>query len=229
MPRTPTLNKIETPRDELKEALSDINKKFKEGEEGREVQRELFEHMYEISDDPSGSDPAKYLSPEDAETCKEVAKLADSLDWPGASLLEMRSSRRGNIDAWTKPRNFAKTSLTKAIVFPVIAGRRGYVFGHTSTVPSQLVALCEGKCEGEDGEDINGVLLSKRGPELERSKGIGWGRLPDPGKIAAARAKGEAYGISYANVESLPLAKLLLKKMPAKSLAGVDLSSIIKS
>lgn len=225
MPRLPTPIEVKTPYSELEAALDKINGKFAEAEKGKDLHLDLFKQMYEISDDPSGSDPAKYLSPKDAETCRLITDLADDRGWPGASWFEMRANKRG-LDAWTKPRNFAKTSLTKAILFPAINHCRGYVFAHTNTVPSQLVALCEGKCEGEDGEDINGVLLSERGPELDHSRGIGWGRLPDSKKIAAARAKGGAYGVSYTNVESLSLVELLLAKMPKEALKDADLSRL---
>lgn len=63
--------------------------------------KELTDHMIEISDDPSGSNPEEYLAPEDVETLHNFWQLAEDLGWPEASTLTMRKGRSSLTLPWT--------------------------------------------------------------------------------------------------------------------------------
>lgn len=175
----------------------------------------LLRHMAEISGDPSGSNPADYLSEQDAKTVAEFVEIANELGWPASDTIVLRKTR--NISpanafdrpAWVNPRNTAKSGLTKALFFPRAEDeRRGYVFGELGLSPSQQVAICD-----------DGLLRSLRGPELERSKGVGWGRLPDPGLLIDALANGSQAGIDY-GINNIGIK--LIARIPGDDLAQLD-------
>jgi hypothetical protein len=168
----------------------------------------LKEHMYDISDDPRGSDPYAYMSFEDARTCEEFTDLANSRGWPNTSPLEMRIPRLPGIPlighAWTNARNTEQSLLTKKLFFTTSASEKGYAFGKLGIEPPQLVALCS-----------DGLLRSLRGSnyELSRSKAYGWGRLPHPDILVGARAVGAANGVEYSNSSLQNLGQILVAKM----------------
>jgi hypothetical protein len=172
---------------------------------------ELAKHMYEISDDPSGSDPIEYLSPKDMEICERFVVEAKNAHWPNASLLDFRlyrdtpaakAIRLNGRPAWSSPARIAKGGLTQALFFPKIEQHRGYIFGHLGIVPSQAVALCD-----------DGKLRSLRGADLPSSKGIGWGILPKPALLMPALAPGHLQGVEYSNAGSLSLEATLKARM----------------
>lgn len=188
-------------------------KKAHEGSELREAGRRLFQHMIDISDDPTGSDPAEYLHPQDAETCRQFVDWAKANHWPGARDLSMRSAwmkgwtdsvlgHRVALPAWRSSPHSVKAPWTKRLFFPVVSEWQGYSFGKLRMASGQVVALCD-----------DGLLRSERGPELTRSKGIGWGRLPDKDVLLAAV---HAYTpIGYGNE---PLSEILLAQIPPELL-----------
>src|SRR2546423_2343859 len=71
------------------------------GPEHAEKFKLLAEHMLEISDDPSGSDPEHYLAEEDVQTLMGFGALAEDLGWPHASVIEMSKSRSELAPVWT--------------------------------------------------------------------------------------------------------------------------------
>jgi hypothetical protein len=169
----------------------------------------LVKRMEEISDDPSGSDPADYLSPEDAETCEQFVALANTIGWPNSDEIGMRTSRIPGIPVWTSSRRTAKAGLTKFLFYPKTgATHRAYKFGKLSIMPTQAVALCD-----------DGLLRSHRVSGIDRSLGDGWGRLPEPEYLAPVLAKGQAYGVNYTNAGSETLSQLLLGRIPREDLA----------
>lgn len=171
----------------------------------------LARHMYEISDDPSGSDPSLYFNnEEDQKTLKQFLRMATELDWPDAEpIIDMRASRKG-IPAWTGSLRTAKAGLTKALFFPKIKDtQRGYLFGRLNVKPTQQVAICE-----------DGRLRSLRsGAALIESKGIGWGRLPDREYLLPAIHPVEVL-IDYAPLRSL--GEALLSRIEPEHLSGIE-------
>ena len=165
----------------------------------------LFDHMYEISDDPSGSDPTDYLSQADVEELRSsLATAKASPDWKNASLLDMQKIWvPGFEDAWKGPLTTAKVGLTKFLWFRKKGEPHwGIIFGHLSIEPSQAVAVRD-----------DGLLVSKRGTELQKSKGVGWGRLPDPEKMMPVLAPGKMHGVNYSNVYSAPLRTVMKNRL----------------
>ena len=183
-----------------------------EGEHGRsrddydQALAALLKNMYEVSGDPSGSVPELYLSPDDAEICKRITKFAkEKIVWKHANELgTMLVPRKPDrYSAWENPLHTAKAGLTKALFFTHKGDEhRGYVFGRLGASPEQLVALCE-----------DGKLRSLRSHELEKSKGIGWGALPNSEILRAALGIGKTYGVEYMNVSTNPKSKTLVEKL----------------
>jgi hypothetical protein len=157
-----------------------------------------------ISDNPEGSDPSDYLSPEDAETVRKFHGLYDSLNWLEADQLEgMKTGPSDRIPGWKEAEHVAKAALTKRLFYRHPAGgepQPGIIFAKLSTSnPRQLVAL-----------RADGKLVSKRGTELEKSYGIGWGKLPDKDIMEPALPAGCSYGVDYTNANSLSLNDILV-------------------
>lgn len=181
--------------------------------EYKEAVDRLAAHMYKISDDPSGSNPADYLSPEDADFCARFVEVANQHGWPHAGVIEMRTPGRAlapvgwllfrdkSVPTWTKPLRTAKAGLTKVLFFPRQEEHKGYVFGRLGASLRQPVALCD-----------DGLLRSLRGRELYKSKGLGWGRLPDPDLLKPALGIGKCEGVDYTNFKSATLKQLLMAK-----------------
>jgi len=68
----------------------------------------LARHMYEISNDPSGSDPSRYLSQTDIGTLEQFFKMAAELGWPNATRgIDMRAGRVAGIPIWTSSQRTA--------------------------------------------------------------------------------------------------------------------------
>jgi len=181
----------------------------------------LRDHMVEISDDPRGSDPEGYLSPEDIQVLQEFKAYADEKGWPGAVEAGMLTGKSEAIKAWSPPleprrfikiinaQNTAKAGLTKALFFSEAGGesrgRKGYIVGRLSFGGGSyepLVAFTD-----------DGKLVMQRDPRLPTSKGIGWGRLPDLDILNAALPIGKRYGVNYSNVKSKPLRDLLYQQV----------------
>lgn len=183
MSETPTTSNLDarTPEQQAAiDAVVEVTKKVNSHEKAVakiKPVHALFEHMQEISDDPSGSDPADYLDEIDAEACKKLLEVAEQVGWAGSRELEMRISRgnRFGHKAWKSSLSVARTAFTKTLAFPAIWEGRGYVIGDTGVSPSQTVFLCQ-----------DGKLRSMRGMELTSSKAFGAGRLPDPDILEAA-------------------------------------------
>lgn len=138
-----------------------------------ECRERLWQHMYDISGDASGSDPSLYLTDkEDQDTLEEFLELAFERNWVDSEpVIGMRRSRVPGVDGIPPGMQVVRAGLTKALFFPKVGPTmRGYVFAELNMKPTQQVAVCE-----------DHMLYSERGPELANgSKGIGWGRLPDP-------------------------------------------------
>lgn len=134
--------------------------------------RRLRAHMQEISDDPSGTELKDYLGEEDRDTVEQFLTMAEDLGWPDAESIALRGMRGRSLGlyAWTSNMHVGKSGTFKNLFLPEIGDtQRGYVFARLNITPTQPVAI------GEDRK-----LYSKRGPELIKSKGVGWGALPKP-------------------------------------------------
>src|SRR5437868_13214862 len=75
-----------TPRHEISSVLSKRQGDATKAGARTEVVSALFKEMFRISGDPSGSDPADYFPPGDAERIKEFVLLARSKGWPNAAV-----------------------------------------------------------------------------------------------------------------------------------------------
>ena len=98
--------------------------------------------------------------------------MADELDWPNAAPIDMRAHRIEDVPVWTSIPNMAKTVVGKAVLYPKISDTQpGYpYFARLNTTPTQQLAICR-----------DGIRsLRGSGGELTKSKGMGWGRLPNP-------------------------------------------------
>lgn len=179
-------------------------KQFASSESSRLKQEhlgKLFEHMYDISGDHSGSEPSLYLRKEDEETLEQFLELAFELNWVDSEPIDMRVSRVPGVKAFPHGMHTARTGLSNALFFHQTGPqRRGYAFARLNMAQTQRVAICD-----------DGLFRSKRGPELASgSKGKGWGVLPRPD-----------YMLPY-----LEPVSLLLSHAPQKSLAESLLSRI---
>ncbi len=168
--------------------------------------------MEEISGDPSGTDPALYLNGEELETLDRFIGMVegnnDGPGWPDAEpIIHMRSAE--GVRAWTSSMNIAKSGLFKALLLPKTGDTQlGYVFARLNIMPTQQVAICK-----------DGKLRSKRGHELIRSNGVGWGALPDPVFLAEAIKPTNAL-LNYDSRKHIA-ASLMSRIMPG-SLPSVD-------
>jgi hypothetical protein len=142
-------------------------------------------------------------------TLESFLELAARLNWADAEpIIDMRV-RGGGRPVWTSSMNVAKAGLTKALfIHKVGYTRRAYPSWRLNVMPTQQVAVCI-----EDG-----YLYSLRGPDdLIESKGMGWGRLPDPDYLLAAINPSKVL-LSYAPFKSLDEA--LMSRIHPRSLAG---------
>lgn len=176
-----------------------------QGGPGYEVAlRNLMTHMIEISGDPSGSYPEDYLDPDDAAVCRRVVGLANHLGWPSSSELgPMEVPKFDLYPARNSRLGMAKAGLTKLLFFKE-AGEphQAYVLGRLGASVDQLVALCD-----------DGLLRSMRSHELDRSNGLGWGRLPDADLLNNALGIGRTHGVEFENVSTNPKSKTLAGKL----------------
>lgn len=153
-------------------------KDFESYQEHQEHFDALAQHMYDISDDPHGSEPKDYLGGEELQELNHFIGLAEELGWPDAeSIIGMRSGRGRNVrwlpqlPAWEHNRHIDHAALTKRLFYPRVGeAQPGYVFAELNIAGlEQRVAVARNK-----------KLYSLRGHELYKSKAMGWGRLPDP-------------------------------------------------
>lgn len=175
-----------------------------DAEEHEAALRDLTADMLEISGDPSGSYPEDYMTEEDAEVCERVVELANYLGWPNANDLGTMEVPRFDLYPTRNSRlHIAKAGLTKLFFFKDRGeAHRGYILGKLGASPDQVVALCD-----------DGLLRSYRSHELDRSNGIGWGRLPDPDILHAALDIGREHGVEHQNVSTNPKSKTLAAKL----------------
>lgn len=189
----------------FQQLITDRRKSFDEQSLKREDTRKLLDHMFEISGDPSGSPLDLYLDEEEVAQCQQFLQLAEELAWPDSVNINMRTGSKlpfssFAFSAWRTNLNNTKADLTKGLFFPETSQNKGYVFGKLGLASSQQVALC-----------YDGLLRSYRGRELKKSKGIGWGRLPDPGLMTPLLSSGRSL-VDYGHA---PLGKVLLGLIPA--------------
>lgn len=192
------------PKSELDLVIASRLGSFASAENGITNRRALANHMHDISNNSSGSDPRLYLTASEADICDQFIKIARGAGWPNAQPIYMRKAVISRIPAWKNSRHIAKAGLTKALFYPQCdIERKGYVIGKLHMVHGQPVALCD-----------DGKLRSLRGDELTRSKGIGWGRLPDRDKLLAALHPTRV-PINYG---PRPLSEKLLDNIPGNQL-----------
>ena len=72
----------------------------------------LWQHMYEISGDPSGSKPEDYFNQQDQEAIAEFFELATELDYVDAEpIIDMRRSWLPGLDGFPNSRRVHKAGL----------------------------------------------------------------------------------------------------------------------
>lgn len=187
-------------------------------ENHRRAVRALLNNMYEVSGDPSGSDPEDYFDEGDVATLKSFNAIMKHLypgGWPvkgdmTTHDLSMRVGWLGQKHIWTRRDRSAKSgtfNLTRTRKLG--AGRLGIKFAQLGTSPTQQVAL------GEDGK-----LYSERDPgALNKSKGLGWGRLPDPDLTRAALSRGHGMFDLYGRGSGIgSLANSLMLTLPQEDI-----------
>src|SRR5262249_23495007 len=107
--------------------------------------------------------------------------LADDLEWPDTEPIGMRRSRNWmpTKHVWTSRKSVGRSALSKTLWYPRAGEpQQGYVFAKLNipeVLPMQSVAVCR-----------DGLLYSLRHTELDKSRGMGWGRLPEPDIMLAA-------------------------------------------
>lgn len=152
---------------------------------------DLAGHMYDISDNPQGSDPAKYLSGEELAQLRWFMDMADELDWPQAEpLIEMQVpyipgispilpalGRLPMLGRLKEPLN-AWESYFSAAKDPVSMRAFTRIAGPIRGIPCAWLNIPRGSQPVAIGEDH--LLYSLRGRELPKSKALGWGSLPEP-------------------------------------------------
>jgi hypothetical protein len=189
--------------------------------------RSLRKHMVDISDDPSGSDPAKYLKPYEVAIINNLVDLAQQ---PGVDLqgrqITLKKPWLPGFMAYRKPANVHTQALTEMLMFKELMRCSALGIGHTIGGLNQPVVM----------DPQTGLLYSQRGEELQRSKAIGYGRLPDAeilewalepqiGKGGSMRPLIAIQGAAYdrVNAEGAPtntpaLAKVLVGQIPVEYL-----------
>lgn len=175
--------------------------------------RDLFGHMEKISGNPAGTELNEYFDEEEVKICNQFLLQAEETGWVRSDPISMQACwvrkipSGEKVPAWTSRLRTAKSGLTKALFFPQIGKEyRGYSFAKLGISPSQRVALCS-----------DGLLRSLRGPELNESMAIGWGKLPDKSKLTPALSPGYTH-IEYGN----NLRETLQEKIPASYLERID-------
>jgi hypothetical protein len=161
--------------------------------------KRLKDHMFEIAADPSGSDPAPYLSPETLDTIAEFKTKPAAERWRGGGAIPL--THDDMTFHWTKRRTI-NTPITDGKGGQLMGRRVGYLNAGQFETP---VLYCS--------DDKLRMLIKTTGSmhgraghgKKSHSTYVGYCRLPDPEILLPVLSRGEIHPVSYKHQQSKTL------------------------